>query len=228
MRAGCFSFGPFVLIPDRQILLREETQVRLGNRAFEILSILVQRAGELISKQELISLVWPDTFVDESNLKVNIAAIRKALDEGESHPSCIATIIGRGYRFIEPVEACETDCCACSEKITCFCNHPDSSTRLIGRDKVVQELTKHVDEYSVVTIVGSAGIGKTVVAIGVADTVPQRNGNGVRFVDLSFLDDPALVDTCENVIGAAAAFVERIQSRSPQVQVLATSQGLIN
>src|SRR5262247_3171495 len=102
-------------------IVARETQVRLGNRAFEILSILVQRAGELISKQELISLVWPDTFVDESNLKVNIAAIRKALDEGGSHPSCIATIIGRGYRFIEPVEACETNSCASSEMLTCFC-----------------------------------------------------------------------------------------------------------
>src|SRR5215470_7397452 len=190
MRARCFSFGPFVLIPDRQILLRGETQVRLGNRAFEILSILVQRAGELISKQELISLVWPDTFVDESNLKVNIAAIRKALDEGESHPSCIATIIGRGYRFIEPVEACETNSCACSEKLACFGNHPDSSARLIGRDKVFQELTKQIDDYRVVTIVGSARIGKTFVAIGVADTGFQRNGEGVRFVDLNLLDDP--------------------------------------
>jgi len=213
-----------VLIPDRQILLRGETPVRLGNRAFEILAILVQRAGELISKQELISLVWPDTFVDESNLKVNIAAIRRALDEGGSHLSCIATIIGRGYRFIEQVQACETNGWASPENLTCSCNHPGSPARLIGWDKVVQELRKQVDEYRLVTIVGSAGIGKRVVAIAVAEAVAQRQGNGVSFVDLSLLDDPSLVDTCENVFGAAASFVEKIQSRSPHVQVLATSR----
>jgi len=213
-----------VLIPNRQILLRGETQVRLGNRAFEILAILVQRAGELISKQELISLVWPDTFVDESNLKVNIAAIRKALDEGGSHQSCIATIIGRGYQFIESVQACEKSSCASPENLTCFSDRSGASAGLIRRDNVAQELTKQLEEYRLVTIVGSAGIGKKVVAIAVAEAVPQRQGNWVCFVDPSLLDDPSLVDTCENVIGAAAAFVEKIQSRSLQVQVLATSQ----
>jgi len=224
MAVQCFSFGPFVLIPDRQILLRGETPVRLGNRAFEILAILVQRAGELISKQELISLVWPDTFVDESNLKVNIAAIRRALDAGGSHLSCIATIIGRGYRFIEPVQACATDDWASPENLTGYGNHPDSSARLSARDKEVQALTRQVDEYRLVTIVKSVGIGKKVVAIAVAEAVAQRHESGVSFVDLDLLDDPGLVNSCENVVGAAAAFVEKIQSHSPRVDALATTQ----
>ena len=224
MAVQCFSFGPFVLIPDRQILLRGETPVRLGNRAFEILAILVQRAGELISKQELISLVWPDTFVDESNLKVNIAAIRKALDAGGSHQSCIATIIGRGYRFIEPVQASETDSWASPENLTCFSDRSGASAGLIRRENVVQELTKQLEEYRLVTIVGSAGIGKRVVAIAVAEAVAQRHESGVSFVDLDLLDDPGLVNSCENVVGAAAAFVEKIQSHSPHVDALATTQ----
>ena len=109
MEARCFSFGPFVLIPERQLLLREGTPVRIGARALEILTVLVERCGELLGKQEIISSVWTDTFVDESNLKVNIAAIRKAIDPSESKFSCIVTVIGRGYRFVEPVKVGDID-----------------------------------------------------------------------------------------------------------------------
>ena len=109
MEARCFSFGPFVLIPERQLLLREGTPVRIGARALEILTVLVERWGELLDKQEIISSVWTDTFVDESNLKVNIAAIRKAIDPSESKLSCIVTVIGRGYRFVEPVKVVDMD-----------------------------------------------------------------------------------------------------------------------
>lgn len=108
MDLRCFSFGPFVLIPARQALLREGTPVRIGTRALEILSVLVQRPGTVIDKRELMSLVWADTFVDDSNLKVHIAALRKMLDENCSQSSCIATVIGRGYRFVEPVIDCAT------------------------------------------------------------------------------------------------------------------------
>jgi len=104
MEPRCFSFGPFVLIPERQLLLKEGSPVRVGSRALEILTVLVERAGQLLNKQEIISSVWTDTFVDESNLKVNIAAIRKAIDRSDSKLSCIVTVIGRGYRFVEPVK----------------------------------------------------------------------------------------------------------------------------
>jgi DNA-binding winged helix-turn-helix (wHTH) protein len=104
MELRCFSFGPFVLIPERQLLLKEGSPVRIGTRALEILTVLVERSGELLNKQEIISSVWTDTFVDESNLKVNVAAIRKVIDPRGSKLSCIVTVIGRGYRFVEPVE----------------------------------------------------------------------------------------------------------------------------
>jgi DNA-binding winged helix-turn-helix (wHTH) protein len=103
LESQSFSFGPFVLTPARQELLRGGSPVHLGARALEILTVLVQRPGTVIAKQELMSLVRTDTFVDDSNLKVHIAALRKALDEGRSHSSCIATAIGRGDRFVEPV-----------------------------------------------------------------------------------------------------------------------------
>jgi uncharacterized protein GlcG (DUF336 family)/DNA-binding winged helix-turn-helix (wHTH) protein len=103
MDARCFEFGPFVLIPQRQVLLKSERPVRIGSRALDLLTQLVQRPGEVIDKLELIALVWAGTFVDESNLKVNIAAIRKVIDDDVVDGSCIATVVGRGYRFVEPV-----------------------------------------------------------------------------------------------------------------------------
>ncbi len=100
-----FEFGPFLLQPERQLLLKLGTTVRIGGRAFDLLTLLVERAGELVSKQELISRAWPDIFVDEGNLKVNIAGLRRALGDCPAAPRFIATVVGRGYRFIAPVDA---------------------------------------------------------------------------------------------------------------------------
>ena len=77
-----FAFGPFVLIPERQLLLKGEAPVRIGSRALDILTALVERPGELVSKRELMARAWPNTIVDEGNLKVNMAALRRALGEG--------------------------------------------------------------------------------------------------------------------------------------------------
>src|SRR5580698_6136037 len=103
MDARYFAFGPFVLIPQQQVLLKRETPVRIGSRALDILAQLVQRPGEVIDKLELMAIVWAGIFVDESNLKVNIAAIRKVIDGDAANRSCIATVVGRGYRFVEQV-----------------------------------------------------------------------------------------------------------------------------
>jgi DNA-binding winged helix-turn-helix (wHTH) protein len=80
------------LQPERQLLLKLDAPVRIGGR-------------ELVSKQDLIARAWPDTFVEEGNLKVNIAGVRRALGECSAGPHFIATVVGRGYRFIAPVDA---------------------------------------------------------------------------------------------------------------------------
>lgn len=100
-----FRFGPFLLQPERQQLMKLDAPVRIGGRALDLLTLLVERAGELVSKQELMSRAWPDTFVEEGNLKVNIAGLRRALGESSAGPRFIATVVGRGYRFIAPVDA---------------------------------------------------------------------------------------------------------------------------
>ena len=98
-----FAFGTFVLKPERQLLLSHGKPVRIGGRALDLLTALVERAGELVDKEALVSCVWPTTFVDAANLKVTMASLRRALGESHSTPQYIATVVGRGYRFIAPV-----------------------------------------------------------------------------------------------------------------------------
>ena len=98
-----FSFGPFHLIPEQQLLLEREKPLRLGSRAFDILVILVERPGELVSKEELMARVWPKMFVEPSNLTVHIATLRRVLGDGRNGDRYLVNIPGRGYRFVAPV-----------------------------------------------------------------------------------------------------------------------------
>jgi TolB-like protein len=75
----------------------------MGSRALEILGVLAERPGELVSRAEIMAAVWPETTVEDSNLNVQIAALRRVLDEGRTEGSCIQTVRGRGYRFTAPV-----------------------------------------------------------------------------------------------------------------------------
>ncbi|WP_299175990.1 transcriptional regulator [uncultured Brevundimonas sp.] len=105
--AQAFAFGPFVLAPHRQLLMRDGVPLRIGGRALDLLTALVERPGELLSKSELMVAAWPNTFVDEANLKVNMGVLRRVLDD-DPNGGCIATVVGRGYRFVAPV-ACVGD-----------------------------------------------------------------------------------------------------------------------
>ncbi|MBV8241548.1 MAG: transcriptional regulator, partial [Hyphomicrobiales bacterium] len=98
-----FAFGPFRLIPDERTCFDNGKPLRLGSRAFDILVALVERAGETISKDELIARAWPDTFVEEVALRFQLAALRKALGDGRAGKRYIANLSGRGYAFIAPV-----------------------------------------------------------------------------------------------------------------------------
>ena len=98
------SFGPFCLLP-KQFLLREgDKPVSLGSRALEILIALLERRGELVSKQDLMARVWPNVFVEPANLTVHMSALRRALRDGRDGYRFIVNIPGRGYRFVASVD----------------------------------------------------------------------------------------------------------------------------
>jgi len=104
-----FSFGPFHLIPVQRLLLEAERPVRLGSRALEILIALVERHGELVTKEELMARVWPSVFVEPSNLTVHITALRRVLGDGLKGNRYLINIPGRGYRFVAPVSTADNE-----------------------------------------------------------------------------------------------------------------------
>ena len=102
--AARVSFGPFCLLPT-QLLLREgDKPVPVGSRALEILIALLERRGELVSKQDLMARVWPNLFVHPSNLAVHISRLRRALRDGRDGRRFIVNIPGRGYCFVASVD----------------------------------------------------------------------------------------------------------------------------
>ncbi|MBV8662453.1 MAG: transcriptional regulator, partial [Hyphomicrobiales bacterium] len=104
-RAGSteVSFGPFRLFPTQFLLLEDDKPVPLGSRALEILIVLLQRPGELVSKQELMARVWPNVFVEPANLTVHMSALRRMLRDGQDGNRFIINNPGRGYCFVAAV-----------------------------------------------------------------------------------------------------------------------------
>jgi DNA-binding winged helix-turn-helix (wHTH) protein len=96
-------FGPFRLLPAQFLLLEGDKSVPLGSRALQILIVLLERHRELVSKQELMTRVWPNLFVEQANLTVHISALRRALRDGRDGNRFIINIPGRGYSFVAPI-----------------------------------------------------------------------------------------------------------------------------
>ncbi len=188
------AFGGFRLLPAQQLLLEGDKPVHLGSRARDILVALLERPGQVLSKQELLDRVWPNTFVEEGNLKVHVAALRRALGDGQAGRRFIANIPGRGYSFVAPVDRGLVlgDVDRQIEAIEARQDLPMPLTRMVGRSDTVAALSAQVTRQRFVTIVGAGGIGKTTVAVAVADTLAGSFKDGVRFVDLAPLSDPLL------------------------------------
>ena len=101
-------FGPFELSGSKRVLWCNGVTLPLGSRAFDILVYLAERPGKVIGKKELIDHVWSDVTVEEVSLRVHVAAIRKALEDGQFGNRYIASVKGRGYSFIESVVVSKT------------------------------------------------------------------------------------------------------------------------
>ena len=98
-----YHFGSFCLNEAERQLLRNSEPVRLSPKTFDLLLVLIQNRGCLVTKERLLEEVWPDAFVEEANLSVNVASLRKALAEGDAEWQCIETVPKRGYRFVAQV-----------------------------------------------------------------------------------------------------------------------------
>ena len=189
---------------------RREMRVRgvpvpIGGRAFEIIEVLVQAAGEVVTKDHLMGCVWPGTIVEENTIWVHISAARKALgpDRGK-----LKNDKGRGYRLLGPWVARvttpigEIDDGQGASPLTTSNNLPAISTGLIGRDVAVQQLQDLISAYRVITLTGPGGIGKTRLALAAARNMLAHGQSDVWLVELASLSDPDLVPSAvANALG---------------------------
>lgn len=197
------NFGTFRLLRTQRQLLDRGTPVRLGSRALDLLIALVDRPGEVVSRRDLESFVWPRTVVEETSLRAHISALRKALGDGVDGARYITNIPGRGYCFVAAVSK-EAEPQAIHSPSSLPSSPPSSiappllplpftRTRLIGRDDALQSLSTMLAERRLVTVTGPGGMGKTSTALAVADALSATYRDGVRFVDFTPVADPALL-----------------------------------
>src|ERR1700730_16038326 len=205
-------FGPFRLLVAQRLLLESDRPVRLGSRALDILIALVERPGESVTKHELMALVWPDTVVEEGNLKVHVAGLRRVLGDGRGGTRYLISVPGRGYRFVAPVALVDEPQRPASYLATSNEQHnlPAQLTRLIGRHEIIDSLIERLSIQRLLTIVGPGGIGKTAVALVIAERLIGTYEHGVWLIDLAPITDPHLVPTA-----LAAALKLEIRSENP-------------
>lgn len=205
-------FGPFALYSRQHLLLRDGQPVNVGSRAMALLVALASRPGELFEKQELLALAWPRAVVEECNLRAQIVSLRRVLGT-DGDLSCISTVPGRGYRFSAPLRAAASAPPAAAVATTATTPAPPSQRQAsltiasttvaaqgmpsavtaVGREALLQALTAHLQVNRLLTLTGAAGMGKTTVALALADRLQAHFTHGVRFIDLAPIDAPQLV-----------------------------------
>lgn len=253
-----YEFDGFTLDPSRRSLSRHGQDVALGSRALELLVALVERAGDVLNRDYLTARVWPRTVVEESSLRVHMAALRRALGDGPQARRCIVTVAGRGYSFVADVTLRpRASPPVPSAPSTHGAQLPPLPTALLGRDSAFATLARLLQGHRLVTVVGPGGVGKTSLALHGTAT----GGHAPRFVDLasaaceadvvqslaaavgappsanswattlSLLRPSAgllIVDGCEQMIDTAARLIGALLVQAPELRLLATSQEPLN
>jgi predicted ATPase/DNA-binding winged helix-turn-helix (wHTH) protein len=262
--AAGIAFGRYRLLVHRRELLCDDEPIKLGDRALDVLMVLIETPGAPVSKDVLMARVWPNRVVEEGNLQAQITALRKALG---SDRELIRTVAGRGYLFTGEIhtlraiseQPVRTQLPARSRDGLPPTNIPEPISELIGRDEELGAIVRLVAEHRLVTLTGAGGIGKTRLALAAARELLPHFNEGVWFADLSTLSDPSLIpatvatavgldlaggsgslprvakaladrhqllvlDTCEHVIGAAAALAEEILGNGSALHIIATSR----
>ncbi|MDR5884052.1 winged helix-turn-helix domain-containing protein [Caballeronia sp. LZ032] len=233
-----YLFGSFRLVPSQQMLLDGDARVLIGGRAFDLLTALVERRGELVTKQELMARAWPRAVVEDSNLKVHIAALRKALGKAANDQRFVATVVGRGYQFVAPVkrEAVSSGADLPQAPHAASHNLPAALVRPVGRAETIRTLRDRLTRTRILTVAGHGGIGKTTVALALAHQREQAGQHDVWFVNLSRLSDARFVPhAVAHAMGLAVHSDDILQAltntvrlqRRPQLVVLDNCEHVI-
>lgn len=187
-----YRFGRFELRPAQRSMTVDGEAAPIGARAFDVLMALIERRDRVVSAAELFDLVWPHVVVEENNLRQQVAALRKLLGA-----NAIVTVPGRGYRFTATLEAEKEanragDATTSAEHVGAG-NLPLNLPSLIGREAELPTVVELLSGTHLLTLVGAGGIGKTRLALDVAAHVMSLFKDGVWFVELAPVADPALV-----------------------------------
>lgn len=248
-----YLFDGYRLDSRRRSLMRGASEVALGSRALDLLIALVESADGVLSHEDLVSRVWPTTFVESSSLRVHVAALRRAFQADPGARQRIVNVPGRGYSFIGPVSkeprtAPLSDAPAVSRAAAAA---PRALPTLLGRETTLAAMEAMLSQRRTLTIVGPGGIGKTSVALHLLSRQADAFGGNALRIDLSqgrpgqlleqaseALGQPPsrvmaalqyaplllLLDNCEHVLEDVAAFADAVSMQSPFVQLVCTSR----
>ncbi len=251
--SATFRFGSCELLPARRQLLVDGQPAPLGARAIDLLHALVERRDRTVPKAELLDIVWPDVFVEEANLHVQVSGLRKILGS-----DVIATVPGRGYRFIAPLEN-ESASSTPAPAPTAVHNKalPAHPVPLIGREQELSELARYLSGQTLVTVTGAGGMGKTRLALAVASLLAEKWRDGVAWVEAASVFDLTqllsavaqaarvtagahsadkvavalqshsmllVIDNCEHLLESVRLLVLALRREAPSVHILLTSQ----
>ena len=183
-------FGPYRLSVRQRTLSGAEGPIALSGRAFDVLVALIESRAQIISKDDLMSRVWGSVVVEENNLHVQIAAIRRVFGPGNRY---ILTIPGRGYRFAADLESAPGQPHApAHDPEPAQTNLPTQMTALVGRKDELAGVCALIETARLVTLVGPGGVGKTKLALAVAHSLLERYPEGCWITELGSISDPAL------------------------------------
>ena len=249
--APAYRFGTVEVRPDERQLLVEGQPAAVGARAFDLLLALIDHRDRVVSKDELLDIVWPGLVVEENNLQVQVSTLRKVLGN-----QSIATLPGRGYRFTLPLEHDEPGpSCPLSQRH----NLPAQLNSFIGREREIAELKESLVNARLVTLTGAGGTGKSRLSLQVSAEVVADYPDGVWLVELAPLADEkrvpqvvafvlgvkeeagrpviealvrhvrarrllVILDNCEHLVSACAELAKQLLQAGPLVKILATSR----
>jgi len=249
--ATAYCFSDFTLQPGERRLLAAGRPVAIGGRAMDLLTVLVENAGALMTSDELLARVWPRLVVEENNLHVQVSVLRRLLGK-----QAIQNVAGRGYRFIADVSVARV---RRSEAAPRSDNLPHQLTRFIGRGRDVATCDQLLAAGRMLTIVGIGGLGKTRLCVALGERRIAEYADGVWFVDLAPIRSAELVpqaiatalgvpepgsrslleaiashvadramlvilDNCEHLVEASAHAARRLLEAAPKIAILATSR----
>ena len=184
-----FEFDDCQLDIDRLVLRRRGVEVPVEPQVFDVLRYLVERRGEVVLKEQLLDEIWGDRFVSESALTSRLKSVRRAVGDDGARQAVIRTVHGKGYEFVADVRTVEV--CGSGDDQFGQTPHelPVALQKLIGRDEFLAALIDDLGEERLITLVGSAGVGKTSVALELARAVAARYVDGVFLVELVTVGD---------------------------------------